>query len=473
CCLKFSATKRNEATRWLRKSVGVVAAKDLPAEPSEQNFRMGLRSGLILCSALNKIEPGAVPKLVGVPFDSDSVTIPDGSPLSSSPYYENIINFLLAIEERGLPTFEGSDLEQGGRLSRVVNSVLALKAYSEWKRAGGHGTFRYVGNRRPSLKRKQMVCMSLDMNACDNLWKNCEDKPIHERVRDLLLDHKPRDIPIIVEIVLSNLIEDYEQKLAIHKEKIGLKTTPSVNKESGVKNSLPGTKASPRNIFHEMESRPRTLFLKEVNTSTKGKEERKSFSKIMNEMRKKASTDIDKPSTDINSKTKKNVATTAAMNSVSDEADDDVDVDNLDDEMEEDITLDSISVDEEEEDDEATAGEEKVSGDVYGELEKKKRIERRIEVKNKEIEKIKEMQKKKEMERESEMEKKREIRKNIEIERKIRMEKKAVEDANQEKQYSWVNGECERLKRRVAKQQSIVEHQNKAIQVCPPPYKIR
>lgn len=43
---------------------------------------------------------------------SDSVIIPDGAPLSSCPYFENIINFLSAIEERGLPTFEPPDLEQ-------------------------------------------------------------------------------------------------------------------------------------------------------------------------------------------------------------------------------------------------------------------------------------------------------------------------------------------------------------------------
>ena len=44
--------------------MGVVAAKDLPAEPSEEEFRLGLRSGLILCNVLNKVQPGAVPKVV-------------------------------------------------------------------------------------------------------------------------------------------------------------------------------------------------------------------------------------------------------------------------------------------------------------------------------------------------------------------------------------------------------------------------
>lgn len=31
-------TRRKEAARWLRKTVGVVVAKDLPAEPSEEDF---------------------------------------------------------------------------------------------------------------------------------------------------------------------------------------------------------------------------------------------------------------------------------------------------------------------------------------------------------------------------------------------------------------------------------------------------
>lgn len=43
--------------------VGVVGARDLPAEPSEDEFRLGLRSGIILCNALNKIHSGAVQKV--------------------------------------------------------------------------------------------------------------------------------------------------------------------------------------------------------------------------------------------------------------------------------------------------------------------------------------------------------------------------------------------------------------------------
>ncbi|XP_071716954.1 kinesin-like protein KIN-14I [Rutidosis leptorrhynchoides] len=319
------ATKRYEATRWLRKMVGVVAAKDLPAEPSEQNFRMGLRSGIILCNVLNKIEPGAIPKVVGAPFDS--VIIPDGAPLSSCPYFENIRNFLLAIEERRLPTFEASDLEQGGKLSRVVNCILALISYSEWKKAGGFGTFKYKGNPKPSTKRKEMVCKALDMDKCDELWKGFDDKPLHARVRELLSDQKPEDIPVAVDIVLSKLTEELERRWTAHNEKTG-------KNESQVKRSFPrvrmdSIKQAPKDTNSETGFKAREIFMKaeqlknkekeeNANLENKKREEKKSsFSSIISEMRKKTNEDAKKPSADITNETQKKT-TTFTKTSVSD-----------------------------------------------------------------------------------------------------------------------------------------------------------
>ncbi|KAL8227950.1 hypothetical protein R6Q57_015534 [Mikania cordata] len=503
------STKRNEATRWLRKSVGVVAAKDLPAEPSEQNFRMGLRSGLIFCSALNKTEPGAIPKVVGMP--SESVIIPDGPPLSTSPYYENIRNFLLAVEERGLPTFEGSDLEQGGRLSRVVNCVLALKAYSEWRKAGGNGTFRYVGNRKPSSKRKEMVCNSLDMAACGTLWKKVKDKPIHTRVRDLLTDQKPQDIPMVS-------IHYCVSKLALENSKLHVLTYSQAQEGICALIILPLVPQIVEIVLCKLTEDFEQRLVKHI-------EKMKSFSNIMNEMRKKASADINKPSIDINKKIEKNVtadtlkstsdinnairkdvasttdtmkpasdvnknkeikATKEAMNSISDDVNDemeeDADMDSIsDDEMEEDITLDFIGDDvndemddttmdsgsddlSDEEEEEVSADGEELNGDIYGELEKKKKIERKIELKKKEIEKMIELEKKKEMERETIMEKRREIKMKREMESKTEMEKQAAEDEKEEQYYRWVNVECERLKCSIAKQHRMVEHQHKELQ---------
>uniref|UniRef100_A0A0E0GEB3 Kinesin motor domain-containing protein n=1 Tax=Oryza nivara TaxID=4536 RepID=A0A0E0GEB3_ORYNI len=174
-----AAARRNEAAGWLRRTVGAVAARDLPEEPSEEEFRLGLRNGQILCGALNRVHPGAVPKacahvvfvnlirsrcavchcsvMVVVNTAADSVLQPDGAALSAFQYFENVRNFLVAAQEIGLPCFEASDLEQGGKSARVVNCVLALKSYGDWKQCGGTGPWKYGGNLKPSASGKSFV----------------------------------------------------------------------------------------------------------------------------------------------------------------------------------------------------------------------------------------------------------------------------------------------------------------------------
>ena len=71
-----AAVRRNEAASWLRRTVGVVCAKNLAEEPSEEEFRVGLRNGIILCNAVNKIQPGTVPKVAFVPFKSLKFQVP-------------------------------------------------------------------------------------------------------------------------------------------------------------------------------------------------------------------------------------------------------------------------------------------------------------------------------------------------------------------------------------------------------------
>ncbi|KAI3715549.1 hypothetical protein L6452_22535 [Arctium lappa] len=296
-----AATKRNEATRWIRKTVGVVAAKDLPSDPSEEDFRMGLRSGIILCTVLNKIEPGAIPKIVEAPFDS--VIVPDGEPLSECLYFENITNFLEAVEERGLPSFEVDDLEEWGRLPKVVNCVLALNSYSNWKKAGGNGSFKYDGNPKPSSKRKQIIRKSIDMDKCD-LWKDVKDKPLHMRVSDLLSDKKPEDIPVVVEIVLCKLIEEFERRLESHKEKMRQNAIAKEKSDALARARNEEIKSSPRDRNKEMELKMRTKLKKEEfvkpislinndkeekgSSENKTTEETKSFSDIIKEMRRRA-----------------------------------------------------------------------------------------------------------------------------------------------------------------------------------------
>ncbi|CAA0843301.1 P-loop nucleoside triphosphate hydrolases superfamily protein with CH (Calponin Homology) domain [Striga hermonthica] len=225
-----AAIRRYEAAAWLRKLIGVVAAKDLPAEPSEEEFRLGLRSGIILCNALNKIQPGAVQKVVERPCDSSSV--PDGAALSAYQYFENVRNFLVAVEEMGMPTFEASDLEQGGKSSRVVNCVLALQSYCEWKQTGGNGVWKYGGNLKTNTSGKQLnrknsdpfsnsVSRSVSLNeksqngtCLETAVNRTSNSSLSMLVRSILLDKKPEEVPNLVESVLSKLVEEFEQRIA-------------------------------------------------------------------------------------------------------------------------------------------------------------------------------------------------------------------------------------------------------------------
>ena len=58
-----AAIRRREAASWLQKTVGVVCARDMPEEPSEEELQLGLRNGIVLCNALNKVQPDAIPKV--------------------------------------------------------------------------------------------------------------------------------------------------------------------------------------------------------------------------------------------------------------------------------------------------------------------------------------------------------------------------------------------------------------------------
>ncbi|KAK9161659.1 hypothetical protein Syun_008000 [Stephania yunnanensis] len=259
-----AALRRYEAAGWLRKMVGVVGAKDLPAEPSEEEFRLGLRSGIILCNVLNKIQPGAVPKVVESP--GDSIIVPDGAALSAYQYFENVRNFHVAMQGMGLPTFEASDLEQGGKSARIVNCVLALKSYCERKQVGANGSSKFGGNLKPSNSGKYFVrkngepfMNSLSRSQSLNADQNLNGDLVHDQpemdtslstlVRAALSDKKPEEVPTLVESMLSKVMEEFERRLANHNEM--MKTTIKDMADSGV--SL--TKTAPGEVKVKVEEK--------------------------------------------------------------------------------------------------------------------------------------------------------------------------------------------------------------------------
>ncbi|KXG23658.1 kinesin-like protein KIN-14Q [Sorghum bicolor] len=232
-----AAIRRHEAASWLRKTVGAVCAKDLPEEPSEEEFQLGLRNGIVLCNALNKAQPGAIPKIVGVP--SDTAVPADGSALCAYQYFENLRNFLVVIQDFGLPTFEVSDLEKGGKSVRIVDCILALKSFSESKKTGRQAACKYGGIPKPLASGKYFILKNSDAFMNKNARMHSEEAtqnafPGEQKlspdcspesyetttdslsavVRTILLDKKPEEVPLIVESLLSKVIQEYEHRFA-------------------------------------------------------------------------------------------------------------------------------------------------------------------------------------------------------------------------------------------------------------------
>ncbi|GMJ11762.1 KINESIN-LIKE PROTEIN IN ARABIDOPSIS THALIANA D, kinesin 4 [Hibiscus trionum] len=261
-----ASLKRNEAAGWLRKTIGVVGGKDLPAEPSEEEFRYALRSGIILCNAINKIKPGSVPKVVEGPCDS--VTVPDGAALSAFQYFENVRNFLVAIEEMGIPTFEASDLEQGGKSSRLVTCVLALKSYSEWKQNGGIGSWKYSANSKPSCfgtrKTSEPFTNSVPTTLPSDLSSEQSDSTEEGNVgsfgtlvRAALLDKRQDEIPMIVESVINKVSEEFDRRLATYNELV--KISAKAKEESVTDDSLSRTASCDEKIKNSAKAKEESV----------------------------------------------------------------------------------------------------------------------------------------------------------------------------------------------------------------------
>uniref|UniRef100_A0A1J3GH74 Kinesin KP1 n=1 Tax=Noccaea caerulescens TaxID=107243 RepID=A0A1J3GH74_NOCCA len=141
-----TAKRRYQAVAWLRQ-MDKAAAATLPEKPSEEEFSLALRNGLILCNVLNKVNPGSVLKVVENPVTL-AIQYAEGAAQSAIQFFENMRNFLKAVEDMQLLTFGASDLEKGGSSNKVVDCILCLKGFYEWKQAGGIGVWRYGGTVR-------------------------------------------------------------------------------------------------------------------------------------------------------------------------------------------------------------------------------------------------------------------------------------------------------------------------------------
>ncbi|KAL8208536.1 hypothetical protein R6Q57_007948 [Mikania cordata] len=177
-----AALRRFQATEWLESIVGPLG---IPKQPSEKQFISCLRNGLILCHAINEIEPGSVPKVVEISrFPSQSLTW-DSQPLPAYQFFENVRNFLKAVEGLKLPVFEPSVFERdnmvAGSSAKIVDCVLGLKEYNDRKqKKKGNETFRH-DFRSPLIMhsngRNPKSAMCLNLNKQLDISVNLEKQP--------------------------------------------------------------------------------------------------------------------------------------------------------------------------------------------------------------------------------------------------------------------------------------------------------
>ncbi|KAK9128780.1 hypothetical protein Syun_017577 [Stephania yunnanensis] len=197
--------RRFLAVAWLESFVGPIG---LLEQPTEKEFVSCLRNGILLCNAINKIQPGAVSKVIEGHSASEVL---DSQPLPAFQHFENVRNFLVAVKELSLPAFEASDLErdstEAASTVKIVDCILALKSYHEWKQwnGGANGSFKYARSpivpRIHSTSRIELVDSSkmrkhLDMSmfsdklSHDDAESRTIEKAIVRKLIDGVLDTK-------------------------------------------------------------------------------------------------------------------------------------------------------------------------------------------------------------------------------------------------------------------------------------------
>ncbi|KAF6093042.1 calponin 2 [Phyllostomus discolor] len=103
---KYDPQKEAELRSWIEGLTGLSIGSD---------FQKGLKDGIILCTLMNKLQPGSVPKI--------------NRSMQNWHQLENLSNFIKAMVSYGMNSvdlFEANDLFESGNMTQVQVSLLAL-----------------------------------------------------------------------------------------------------------------------------------------------------------------------------------------------------------------------------------------------------------------------------------------------------------------------------------------------------------
>uniref|UniRef100_A0A8C0C2P7 Calponin n=2 Tax=Balaenoptera musculus TaxID=9771 RepID=A0A8C0C2P7_BALMU len=110
---KYDPQKEAELRSWIEGLTGLSIGPD---------FQKGLKDGIILCTLMNKLQPGSVPKI--------------NRSMQNWHQLENLSNFIKAMVSYGMnpvDLFEANDLFESGNLTQVQVSLLALAGKAKTK----------------------------------------------------------------------------------------------------------------------------------------------------------------------------------------------------------------------------------------------------------------------------------------------------------------------------------------------------
>ncbi|VCW77586.1 unnamed protein product, partial [Gulo gulo] len=110
---KYDPQKEAELRGWIEGLTGLSIGPD---------FQKGLRDGVILCTLMNKLQPGSVPKI--------------NRSMQNWHQLENLSTFIAAMVRYGMnpvDLFEANDLFESGNMTQVQVSLLALAGKAKTK----------------------------------------------------------------------------------------------------------------------------------------------------------------------------------------------------------------------------------------------------------------------------------------------------------------------------------------------------